>query len=312
MSTLSTQSSSVLHVEQLEVASRQKMLGLGAAVMMVLVWSSYFMSLRIGAASALTTYEIALFRFAIPGILLAPLFFKHFSQIRQVPKLYLMGMLVGGGLPFFWLGAIGMQTGQVAEGSTLIPGVAPLFVTGLAVFVFHQQLSLWRFLGLVLIAGGVLAFVVDSLLGDSSLMAQGIFLLASLFWALFAISLRQCGLSPLVAASVVTLPTGLLLVLAGLILQPDLGWSQLPVHELAAQMATQGLGAGLASSFLFAFAISRMGAEVTSAIGSMTPVATSALALFWLGEQLSLNIILGIALISVGVVFASGIIKDRA
>lgn len=313
MSSVSSQgSASVLQVKELEVTTQQKALGLAAALMMVLVWSSYFMSLRIGAASPLTTYEIALFRFAIPGLLLAPLFFKHLAQIRQVPKLYLAGMLVGGGLPFFWLGAMGMQSGQVAEGSTLIPGVAPLFVTGLAVVIYRQPLSKWRLLGLLLIATGVAAFLMDSLLGDASLQAQGIFLVASFFWALFAISVRQCGLSPLVAASVVTLPTGLALVAAGLIMQPELGWQQLSSNELLAQMFTQGFGAGLASSFLFAFAISRMGAEVTSAIGSMTPVAASAIALYWLGEVLSENVLLGITLISVGVVLASGIVRDKA
>ncbi len=313
MSSVSSQgSASVLQVKELEVTTQQKALGLAAALMMVLVWSSYFMSLRIGAASPLTTYEIALFRFAIPGLLLAPLFFKHLAQIRQVPKLYLAGMLVGGGLPFFWLGAMGMQSGQVAEGSTLIPGVAPLFVTGLAVVIYRQPLSKWRLLGLLLIATGVAAFLMDSLLGDASLRAQGIFLVASFFWALFAIAVRQCGLSPLVAASVVTLPTGLALVAAGLIMQPELGWQQLSSNELLAQMFTQGFGAGLASSFLFAFAISRMGAEVTSAIGSMTPVAASAIALYWLGEVLSENVLLGITLISVGVVLASGIVRDKA
>lgn len=311
MSAVSSQAQSVLHVEQVEVASRQKFFGLGAALLMVLVWSSYFMSLRIGASSALTTYEIAVFRFAIPGLLLAPLFVRNLQQIRQVPKLYLFGMMIGGGLPFFWLGAWGMQSGQVAEGSTLIPGVAPLFVTGLAVVVFKQKLSLWRLVGLVMIGSGVCAFLLDSLLGSASLQAQGIFLVASLFWAIFAVSLRQCGLSPLVAASVVTLPTAVLLVLAGLVMQPTLGWSQMPLAEVAAQAATQGLGAGLASSFLFAYAISRLGAEVTSAIGSLTPVVASAIALAWLGEVLSHHVLLGILLISVGVVFASGIIANR-
>lgn len=303
--------SSVLHVEEKRVSAQQKGLGLAAALLMVLVWAGYFMSLRIGASSALTTYEIAVLRFAIPGLLLAPLFVRHFHQIRQVPALYLLGMLIGGGLPFFWLGAMGMQNGLVAEGSTLIPGVAPLFVTGLAVVIFRQPLSVWRFAGLGLIACGVASFLIDSLSGDGSLKSQAIFLSASFFWALFAISLRQCGLSPLVAASVVTLPTSLVLLGYGLIAQPETGWHLLPVTELYGQIIAQGLGAGLASGFLFAFAISRLGAEVTSAIGSLTPVIASGIALFWLNEILSPAILLGIVLISIGVIFASGIVGHK-
>lgn len=312
MSSSQTPNASVLHVQPMIVNPQVKLLGIGAALLTVLIWSSYFLSLRLGARSALTTYEIALFRFAIPGLILAPLFFRHFKQIAQVPKLYLTGLLVGGGLPFFLLGAWGMQTGQVAEGSTLIPGVAPLFVTSLAVLIFKQPLSQWRFIGLILIASGVFAFVANSVLGEGSLKAQMVFLWASFFWALFAISLRQCGLKPLVAASVVTLPTALILISYGLISQPELGWTQISSTELLAQMFTQGIAAGLASSFLFAFAISKLGAEVTSAIGSLTPVAASTIALVWLGEQLSSSILLGIVLISFGVLFASGLVNKKS
>lgn len=313
MSSFSSQppSPSVLHVQHMIVNPKVKLLGIGAALLTVLIWSSYFLSLRFGAHSALTTYEIALFRFAIPGLILAPLFFRNLNKIAQVPKLYLVGLLVGGGLPFFLLGAWGMQTGQVAEGSTLIPGVAPLFVTGLAVLVFKQPLSKWRLLGLLLIASGVFAFVANSVLGDGNLKAQMVFLLASLFWALFAISLRQCGLKPLIAASVVTLPTALVLICYGLAMQPALGWSDVSTTELVAQMLTQGIAAGLASSFLFAFAISKLGAEMTSAIGSLTPVAASAIALVWLGELLSSSVLLGITLISFGVLFASGLVTTK-
>lgn len=304
-------SSSVLQVEDQQVSSYQKWIGILAASLMVLVWASYFMSLKIGASSALTTYEIAVFRFVIPGVLLAPLFIRHFSSIRKVPLIYLAGLLIGGGVPFFWLGAMGMKTGLVAEGSTLIPGVAPLFVTGLAVLLFRQPLSQWRLYGLILIASGVAAFLLESLSGGNGLAGQGIFLLASFFWALFAVSVRQCGLSPLVAASVVTLPSSCFLLIYGLMYQPELGWYQVEWSELVAQMLVQGLGAGLASSFLFAFAISKLGAETTSAIGSLTPVVASGIALLWLNEVLNEHILLGIFLISIGVVLASGVIKTE-
>ncbi|WP_051206182.1 DMT family transporter [Oceanospirillum maris] len=299
----------LLQVKDLDIPAAQKIGGVVAALMMVVVWSGYFLSLRMGAVSAITTFEIAVLRFCIPGFLLLPVFIHHRQQIFQVPKLYLAGLFVGGGLPFFWLGAVGMQMGQVAEGSTLIPGVAPLFVTGIAVVIFNQPLSRLRLLGLSLIFVGVVAFVANSISGNSHVGAIVCFLSASFFWALFALSIRQSGLSPLVAASVVTVPTGCLLLLSGLVLQPELGWQQLPMQALFGQVFAQGIGAGLASGLLFAYAISRLGAEVTSAIGSLTPVGASLIAFLWLGEQVTSVVLIGIALISVGVIFASGLIK---
>ncbi len=303
--------SSVLDVKSLNMPGAQKLFGLAAALMMVFVWSGYFLSLRAGAVTPVTTYEIGLLRFGLPGLLLLPVFIRSFSLIRQVPKLYLAGMLIGGGLPFFWLGAMGMQLGQVAEGSTLIPGVAPLFVSGMAVLIFNQPLSRWRLAGLVLIFTGVVVFAANSVAGNTNVSAVALFLVASFLWALFALSIRQCGLSPLVAASVVTVPTGAALLIAGLILQPELGWFGLTLEQQLGQIVAQGLGAGLASGLLFAFAISRLGAEVTSAIGSLTPVAASVIAYLMFGEQVTLMIIGGIALISLGVILASGLIRGR-
>lgn len=302
---------SVLEVKSLEIPAAQKMLGLGAALMMVFVWSGYFLSLRAGAVTPISTYEIALLRFGLPGLILLPVFIRNWQQIRRVPVIYLLGMLIGGGLPFFWLGAMGMQLGQVAEGSTLIPGVAPLFVTMMAVLIFNQPLSGWRLVGLILIFSGVIAFVANSVAGNTHVSAIVLFLSASFFWALFALSIRQCGLSPLVAASTVAVPTGSVLLLAGLIMQPELGWFQLTLEQQLGQLVAQGLGAGLASGLLFAFAISRLGAEVTSAIGSLTPVAASVIAYLWFGEEVTLMIIGGITLISLGVVLASGMIKGQ-
>lgn len=302
---------SVLEVKTLEMPAAQKMLGLGAALMMVFVWSGYFLSLRAGAVTPISTFEIAMLRFGLPGLILLPVFFRNIQKIRQVPVIYLLGMLIGGGLPFFWLGAMGMQLGQVAEGSTLIPGVAPLFVTMMAVLIFNQPLSGWRLAGLILIFSGVIAFVANSVTGNTHVSAIVLFLSASFFWALFALSIRQCGLSPLVAASTVAVPTGSVLLLSGLIMQPELGWFQLTLEQQLGQLLAQGFGAGLASGLLFAFAISRLGAEVTSAIGSLTPVAASAIAYLWFGEDVTLIIMGGIALISLGVVLASGMIKGQ-
>ncbi len=302
---------SVLEVKTLEMPAAQKMLGLGAALMMVFVWSGYFLSLRAGAVTPISTYEIALLRFGLPGLILLPVFIRNWHQVRRVPVIYVLGMLIGGGLPFFWLGAMGMQLGQVAEGSTLIPGVAPLFVTMMAVLIFNQPLSGWRLAGLILIFSGVIAFVANSVTGNTHVSAIVLFLSASFFWALFALSIRQCGLSPLVAASTVAVPTGSVLLLSGLIMQPELGWFQLTLEQQLGQLLAQGFGAGLASGLLFAFAISRLGAEVTSAIGSLTPVAASAIAYLWFGEDVTLIIMGGIALISLGVVLASGMIKGQ-
>lgn len=294
----------------------QRLLGYLAALATVLVWSSYFLSLRLGALSPLGRLDLTLFRYLVPGLLLLPLFIARWSTIRRVPPLWLAGMVLGAGVGFFLLGAIGMGWAPVAQGSTLIPGTSPLFVTALAVLVFAQPLSRGRSLGLVGVLAGIVCLLSVSWrdgTGESSmLMGQLLFLASSLLWAVFTLSVRQSGLSPLEAAAVVTVPNGLLVLLYALLSPSPLMLSSVPTMEWLTQLLVQGIVVGIGSSALYGFAIRQLGAEVTAAIGSLTPVCATGLALLLLGEAIAWPTALGLGLVTLGVVCASGLFHPAA
>ena len=77
--------------------------------------------------------------------------------------------------------------------------------------------------------------------------------------------------------------------------------------HLSAMRAEQAAGAKWTPSKV----IARLGAEATSALGSLTPVAATLLAWWALGEAVSAATALGIALVMGGVVAASGLVKWR-
>lgn len=304
---------SVTDVVPILSSQAQKGLGYLAAATTVLIWSCYFLSLRQGALSPLGTLELTLFRFAVPGLILLPLFAKRWPRIRRVPVIWLVGMAAGAGLPFFLLSAIGMGWAPVAHGSTLIPGTAPLFVTGLAVLVFGQPLSVWRKFGLLAVVVGVVFLLWSGWTGPALELGRGqlLFLLCSALWALFTISVRQSGLSPLEAAAVVTLPSTVLLTLYTLIVQPELTLGSVATGEWLTQLLVQGLAVGLGAGFLYGFAIRRLGAEITSAIGSLTPVCATLLAWMFLHESIELTTGLGLSLVTLGVICASGLLNNE-
>ena len=291
--------------------SRPKLLGYGAAIVTVLIWSSYFLSLRFRALSPMAIYDLALFRFGIPGLILGRLLVKHRQRILEVKARYLLGIILGAGLPFFLLSAAAMNWSPVADGSTLIPGAAPLFVTGIAVWLFGQRMSMLRIVGLLAIAVGVASFLYSSLIDPNLELLHGhlLFLVCSFLWAVFTISVRQSGLNPLEVTAVLTVPNGTLLVLWGLVMQPGLTWNALPAGDLTALMLTQGIAVGLGSGVLYAYAISRLGAEATSAIGSMTPVSATLLAAVLLSESIELTALLGSILVTAGVICLSGVLN---
>lgn len=230
--------------------------GWAAALATVLLWSGFFLSLRLGAEEKLPPQALALLRFGIPALLLLPYYWRHRIRLRRTPLRWQLAMLAGAGLPFFWLGATGMQLAPVAQGSALIPGTVPLMVS----------------------------------------------LLSLLLWALFTLAVRRSGLAALDAAALVAVPSALLLL-------PTLLWSPLPAVSHASvwlwQGLLQGIGAGLLAALCYAHAIRTLGAEISSALGSLTPVMAAMLAWWLLGEAVTPPVWLALGLLCVGVVLAS-------
>ncbi|WP_375056589.1 DMT family transporter [Zobellella sp. DQSA1] len=302
-------------VVPLNTNATQRGLGYLAAAGTVLIWSVYFLSLRLGALSPLGSLDITLFRYAVPGLVLLPLLVVRRARIRAVSPLWLLGMVLGAGLPFFLLSVLGMGLAPVVQGSTLIPGTAPLFVSLLAAWVFGQRVPPWRRLGLATVLAGVLCLLGQGMGAGGKLglgLGQGLFLLCSLLWALFTLCVRQSGLRPLEVAAIVTVPNGALVVAWLLLSQTPLTLGLVPVQEWLTQLLVQGLVVGLGASFLFGYAISRLGAEISAAVGSLTPVCATLLAWCWLGEQIAPMTGLGLLLVTLGVIGASGLVRREA
>lgn len=306
-------SQKLTHVLPLESTAMQRTLGYLAAMAVVVIWSGYFLSLRQGALSPLGTLELTFFRFAIPAFLLLPLVIRRWRRLLAVSPVWLMGMAAGAGLPFFLISAVAMQTAPVAHGSTLIPGTAPLFVTALAVLAFRQSLSALRALGLLAVILGIACLLLAAWVepGRDLWLAQLMLLFAGLMWAIFTISLRQSGLGPMEAAAVVTLPSTLVLLLYMVVSGSALQLHTLPSQEWLLQLAVQGLAVGLGAGFLYGYAIRNLGAETTAALGSLTPVVATLAALSFFQESIEISTLVGLSLVTLGVVCASGLLNPK-
>lgn len=250
-------------------------LGYLSITVTLLIWASFFLSLKGGANSELTPADIALTRFLIPALVLLPLVWKARYAVAAVPNHYLVGMFVGSGLPYLLVAGTAMQFVPVSHGSALVPGTLPLFVTGIAVLFFKQPLSRHRVVGLGLVLLGILLFLGNSLSSFNFEYTKGhlLFLCGSLMWATFTISARVANLNALVSAGFISFCSILLLlvlILTGtlpshLMSTPIAQW---PVTELAVHSAVQGVGAGLIAAFTYLYAVNTLGAERSAAFGS--------------------------------------------
>lgn len=292
---------------------RQYHLGVMSALVTACIWASWLISVKMGATSSLTMFDLSIMRYGMPALIFAYFTYQARAQIRKVPLHILGGISLGAGVPFFYLASQGMHLAPVSHAGLLIPGTFPLFVTGIAVLIYKEPLSSQRFMGLAAIAIGILTLLAESFFTGSGQILKGdlYFLGASFCWALFTVSLRVSGLSPLAATGLLGMVScGLLMLLFafGLLDSGVLGATQtLDMSLIGTQFLIQGVMVGLVTGFSYGFAIRQIGAENTAAIGSLTPVIASVAAYPILAETLSINGVLSMSLICFGVLCASGV-----
>ncbi|UTW10269.1 DMT family transporter [Marinobacterium rhizophilum] len=286
--------------------------GLAAMAVTLLIWVGFLLSLRAQSQSPLTPTDLALLRFGLPALCFMPWLLRHRAGIGRIRPGHGL-MLLLGGLPFFYLLSWGSSLAPVAHAGALVPGTAPLFVTGLAVLLFGEPLPRRRLLGLLVILGGVLLLLGNGLLETHSGYWRGhlAFLGASLLWAFYTLGLRVLGIGALPATALLCSLSSLgLLLLMGLGLVEStllsVRWA-----ELWPYLLTQGLGAGIVGGFSYGVAIRQLGAEKTAALGSFTPALAALAAIPVLGETLPVSTLGGVSLIMLGVLLASGVLARR-
>jgi len=282
--------------------------GISAMVATLVIWVAFLLSMRAQGGSELTPSDLALMRFGMPALFFLPLLIRRRKYWINVQWRHLL-MILMGGIPFFYLVSLGSEYAPAAHAGALVPGTAPLFVTGLAVLVFRETLSRRRAAGLTTIAIGVFVLLGWALMDLSTGYWKGhlAFLGASVLWAFYTLGLRVSGLSASEATALLCVGSllGVVFLLGTHTTESNLlqvSWSQLWPFLLA-----QGVGAGIVGGFTYGIAIRELGAEKTAALGSFTPALAALAAIPLLGEQITPMTIAGITLIMAGVIMASGI-----
>lgn len=303
-------SSNTIPAYRVLAQGRQYHLGVMSALVTACIWASWLISVKMGATSALTMFDLSMMRYGMPALMFAYFTYQARAQIRKVPLHILAGISLGAGVPFFYLASQGMHFAPVSHAGLLIPGTFPLFVTAIAVLVYKEPLSSQRLMGLAAIAIGIITLLAESFFSQSGQVLKGdlYFLGASFCWALFTVSLRVSGLPPLAATGLLGMVSCVLLVLLYALGVLDSGLLSVSSNTLVlTQFLVQGIMVGLVTGFSYGFAIKQIGAENTAALGSLTPVIASIAAYPILAETLSINGILSMSLICFGVLCASGV-----
>lgn len=286
--------------------------GLLAALAATLVGSAWQLVSRHGVTTTLGPMELALMRYGIPALLLAPLWFGSKRIAPKASRLARMLLVMGGGLPFGLLVLAGAQWAPASHMGIFMAGSLPLFTAIGAWLHKGQKVGGIRLLGLGCIALGMVLFAAGSFSGGSlDWRGDLLFLVAAMLWATHSLAFAHCGLTPWQGAAFVNGWSALLLL-------PVLAFAgaprllTAPWADVALQATAQGVVAGLLGLVVYMVAVARLGASRASLSAAGVPVLTTLGAAYCMNEPVTGAVLVALALVVPGIVLASGAVRVGA
>jgi len=302
--------------------------GIGAAVVTVLVWSAFIVIARASADAShggtLTPFDIVFCRLLAAGSVLLPwgALLSYRDRIRGLGQSSLAGISplslrvtasVGlfGGLLYALVAYNGFVFAPAAHASVLLPGSLPLWTALLAALFLNEHITPARALGLGLIVLGDLLVGGSSLLRalDGGAVWKGdlLFMVGALCWAGYSVLARHYRLDAVRATIAIT-------AFAFVIYVPIYGVLSLnhwvdsklltaPWQELAFQAGFQGWGSVVISGITFTKMIQYFGPVRSTMITALVPGLSALAAVLLLAEPLHWNLWLGLALVTAGILF---------
>ncbi|MFI8338517.1 DMT family transporter [Streptomyces sp. NPDC085639] len=281
--------------------------GMLALLVTVSIWAAFALSARALSGSSLLPADAALLRFGVPLVVLFPALWRRRRAIAAVRPGPAVKIICGAGVPFFLAAMHGGALTSAAFVGSIVPGMVPLFVSAIMIRRGHRAPRGTQAAGLALIAAGVIALVWRYVVPVDTdvLEGAGTLLVASGLWALYTVGLREVDLDPIGSIGLLCLPSFAVIGILALTGVLPTGIAHAAGSDIALFLVVQGLGVGLCAGLLYAFAIRRLGAERSAVVGSLSPVAVVLLAVPLLGETPTLAVLVGVPLITTGVVLAN-------
>lgn len=282
--------------------------GIAAALATCAIGAGWQIATRMGTAT-LAPIDLALIRYAIPALLLAPVWLRvgiGSPSWRSTGQLLVL--VLGAGLPFGLLGITGASFAPVAHMGTLLPGAIPLFVALLSGWFLRETLPLWRGIGLAVIVCGMGMLASQSITSFDNGVWRGdaLFLLAALLWSGYTVIFRQSNFTPWQAAAVINAWSALLVLPLWLVMNEGQLFA-MPLRDLLVQGLWQGVLAGVGGLWTYGVAIKLIGPARAAAFGALVPVMAALGGLALLDEPMTSTTLAGVVLTSCGVLLATGI-----
>jgi drug/metabolite transporter (DMT)-like permease len=306
------------------MAFSQLSIGRLAAVVTVLIWTSFIIVARASASHVLLPLDIACARILGASSVLLPWAWWLMREARQrgekVGSLFGLSPLplhitvkagMVGGFLYAVLAYIGFFYAPAGHASVLMPGSLPLWTSLLMWLFLREQIGMNRAIGLGMIVCGDILVGGVSLLkafeGGEVWIGDLLFMTAAFCWSAYSVMVRRYGLDAVRATMAITAFALVSFVPAYALL---VHFNVLPSHmaqaawsEIVFQAVFQGVGSVVISGITFTQMIRTFGPIKSTMITALVPGLSALGAVVFLGEPLSWNLWAGLALVTCGILF---------
>jgi drug/metabolite transporter (DMT)-like permease len=258
------------------------------------------------AGAALNAWDVTALRFGVAGVLLLPLFAKlKLGNLRWWTALLLA---CGAGAPYVLLTAGGLAFAPAGHMGVITPSCMLVCATLGSRLLLKDPLTADRMLGVGTILCGLIALGWDGIAnhGGQTWIGDAMFLVAGMFWASYTLGSRAWRVEPLHATAVVG-------VLSMLLYLPGYAWfsgtalAAAPWREILIQSVFQGVLSAIVALLLYTRAVAILGAARGAVFAALVPSFSLLLAIPLLHEIPTSLQILGVVLVTAGMVFALGL-----
>ncbi len=280
--------------------SRERAIGWAWVVALVIIWTGFHLSGRLGAQLTLTPYDLTSLRFFVAGVIFLPWLLRHGLAGLSFWQAFLLAMTAGPGFSVFAFG--GYHFAPTAHGSTILAGALPLFTAPFAWWLAGERLGPIRAFSVSLITAGIVFLIIDAAgpnSGERQWLGDILFAVGAASWSLFGVLARKWNVAPVRSAAIVATFTAATFTPFHLLFLPS-AILQAPWQEIAGQWVFQGVIMFGGSTFGYPRAVAALGATPTATAVALVPVASAILAWIWLGEALSAVAVGGVALVIMG------------
>ncbi|MCX7057408.1 MAG: DMT family transporter [Proteobacteria bacterium] len=286
--------------------SHGRLAGVAAALFAVTIWAGWIPVTRLGVVTRLTPGDVAALRYGTSGLLLLPLLLIRAREVPWRRVFVLAAMILGAGVPYFFVFATGLRMANSGQGGVLGPGAAGVFTVLIAALLLGERPSRVQVAGISITVAGIALVVLRELYAGGA-RAGGFLLIlcAALAWASFSVAARTLRLRPVVTTAVISVVNAALYLPLYFATGGLQRLALVPVHDIALQVIYQGVLTGILALVAFTFAIERLGAAGAASFTPLSPVLVAFTGWLILGDTIDATTATGLAAVSIGVLVAN-------